>query len=255
MKKTLSVLAVAALSLGATTSYAKEVVLKPYADYIESPTISEVLAPGATLINTKSGKVVVYNTNDNPPVEPPFDITQGLIVWNIELANKYKEPIFLEDVSETATDYSAIKITEGDSLVLDFSGNNTSLTLGGPTDAEYMVLMFHSRTASGNDFADWYSTNEVPIIGRFSNGDYKAYVIDDTCDLLSSGATSTYGGLVFFNESVADEVLEAEVDPDTLVPEPEPEPSTPSSPTIPEPTTATLSLLALAGLAARRRRK
>lgn len=252
MKKTLSVLAVAALSLGATTSYAKEVLLKPYAEYIESPTISEVLAPGATLINTESGKVVVYNTNDNPRVEPPFDITQGLIVWNIELANKYKEPIFLEDVSETATDYSAIKITEGDSLVLDFSGYNTSITLGGPTDAEYMVLMFHSRTASGNDFADWYSTNEVPIIGRFSNGDYKAYVIDDTCDLLSSGASSTYGGLVFFNESVAEAVLEAEVDPNAPVPEPEPEPSTP---TIPEPTTATLSLLALAGLASRRRRK
>lgn len=254
MKKTLSVLAVAALSLGATTSYAKEVLLKPYADYIESPTISEVIAPGATLINTESGKVVVYNINDKPRVEPPFDITQGQIFWGLELANRYKEPIFLEDVSETATDYSAIKITEGDSLVLDFSGYNTSITLGGPTDAEYMVLMFHSRIASGNDFADWYSTNEVPIIGRFSNGDYRAYVIDDTCDLLSSGVSSTYGGLVFFNESVADEVLAAEVDPDTLVPEPEPEPE-PSTPTIPEPTTATLSLLALAGLAARRRRK
>lgn len=253
MKKTLSVLAVAALSLGATTSYAKEVVLRPYADYIESPTISEVIAPGATLINTESGKVVVYNINDNPRVEPPFDITQGQIIWGLDLANRFNEPIFLEDVSETATD-SAIRITEGDSLVLDLSSSNTNLTLGGPTDAEYMVLMFHSRTASGNDFADWYSTNEVPIIGRFSNGDYKAYVIDDTCDLLSSGASSTYGGLVFFNESVAKAVLEAEVDPDTLVPEPEPEPE-PSTPTIPEPTTATLSLLALAGLAARRRRK
>lgn len=250
MKKTLSVLAVAALSLGATTSYAKEVVLRPYADYIESPTIAEVIAPGATLINTESGKVVVYNINDNPRVEPPFDITQGQIIWGIDhLANRYNETIFWEDVNETATD-SAIRITEGDSLVLDFKSG--SLTLGGPTDAEYMVLMFHSRIASGHDFADWYSTNEVPIIGRFTNGDYKAYVIDDTCDLQSSGASSTYGGLVFFNESVTPKVLSAEVDPDTLVPEPEPEPSTP---TIPEPTTATLSLLALAGLAARRRRK
>lgn len=247
MKKTLSVLAVAALSLGATTSYAKEVLLKPYADYIESPTIDEVIAPGATLINTESGKVVVYNTNDNPRVEPPFDIKQGLIVWGIDLANRYNEPIFLEDVNETATD-SAIRITEGDSLVLDFTSG--SLKLGGPTDAEYMVLMFHSRIASGNDFADWYSTNEVSITANFTNGTYQAYVIDDTCDLLSSKASSTYGGLVFFNESVAPKVLSAEVDPDTLVPEPEP-----STPTIPEPATATLSLLALAGLAARRRRK
>lgn len=254
MKKTLSILATVALSLCATTSYAKEIVLKPYADYIESPTISEVIAPGATLINSETGKVVEYDVKAEPPVAPPFDITQGLIVWNIEMANRYNEAISLEDVSETAGD-SAIRITEYDTLVLDFTSG--SLTLGGPTDAEYMVLMFRSRTAFGDDFVEWYSTNEVPIIARFTNGDYLAYVIDDTCDeltedkntpgLLVPNAASTMGGLVFFNESVAPKVLEAEVEPGTI--------PTPSTPAVPEPSTATLSLLALAGLAARRRRK
>ncbi len=255
MKKTLSVLAVAALSLGVTTSYAKEIILKPYGD-LQSPVVSQVIAPGATLINSETGNVVVYDLNDNPKVEPPFDDRKGQIQWGLNLANKYNEPLSLEDVAETAAD-SAIRITEGDTLVLDFTSG--ALTLGGPTETEYMVLMFRTRDAFGNDFAEWYSANEVPIIARFTNGDYLAYVIDDACDrlkedehipgLMVPNTYSTMGGLVFFNEEVAPAVSLAEVDPDTITPDPEP------SPAVPEPTTATLSLLALAGLAARRRRK
>ena len=246
MKKTLSLLSVVALMLSATSSYAKEIILRPSVEYIESPVVSEVIAPGATLVNTLTNNVVVYNLNANPQVDPPFDITQGMIIWGIDLNNKFNEPITLGDVSQTATD-SAVKVTAGDTLVLDFSSVSANMTLGGPTEAEYMVLMFHDQTSFGNDFAEWYSTNEVSIIARFTNGDYTAYTIDDTCDLLGSGTSSTYGGLVFFNESVADAVRLAEVDPATI-------PPTPSSHSIPEPTTATLSLLALAGLAARRRR-
>ncbi len=244
MKKTLSILAVAALSLSAATSYA-DVTLRPHVEYIESPVFSEVIAPGATLINSETGKVVVYNINDKPQVEPPFDITKGMIVWGINLDNKYSEHITLEDVSKTADD-PAVRIKEGDTLYLDFT---YTMNLGGPTEAEYMVLMFHPQTQAGNDFAEWYNTNGISIVGKFTNGNYTAYAIDDTCDLLGSGTSSTYGGLVFFNESVAEAVSLAEVDPDTITPDPEP------SPSVPEPTTATLSLLALAGLAARRRRK
>ena len=78
----------------------------------------------------------------------------------------------------------------------------------------------------------------MTITGRFSNGDYTAYVISETCD--QTDGDTTYGGLVFFNNSVARTVLAAETFPGAAVP---------------EPATATLSLLALAGLAARRRRK
>lgn len=229
----MSILAVAALSMSAATSYAKEVILKPYKASYELSVVSQVIAPGATLINSETGKVVVYDLNDTSVTnDTPFDITKGMILWDIELNNRYNELITLSDV----------RVSTGDVLVLDF-------TLGGPKEAEYMVLMFHPQTTFGNDFAEWYSTNGVAITARFTDGDYTAYVIDDTCDLLDSGSASTYGGLVVFNTSVAGDVSLAEVDPDTITPAPEP------SPSVPEPTTTTLSLLALAGLAARRRRE
>lgn len=251
MKKTLSVLAVAALSMSAATSYAKEVTLRLSAEYIESPTVATVIASGATLINSETGNVVVYDLNDASTTnDTPFDVTQGRISWGIDLNNKYNEPITLSDVSQDATE-PVVKVSPGDVLVLDFSSYPANLQWGFPTDAEYMVLMFRPRTEFGNDFAEWYSTNGVQITARFTDGDYTAYVIDYACDLPGSGAASTYGGLVFFNESVAEAVSLAEVDPDTITPAPEPEPS----PAVPEPTTATLSMLALAGLAARRRRR
>ncbi len=242
MKKTLSILAVAALTLSTASSYAKEVVLKPYADYVESPTEQEVLAPAATLVNTESGMVVVYDLNDASVTnDTPFAYDKGTIYWGIELANVYREAITLDAVSEDATD-SVVRVKDGDVLVLDFTD---TLKWGGPTSAQYTVIMFRSRTEFANDFAEWYSQNGITIVGRFNDGDYIAYAIDDTCDYPSNGAASTYGGLVFFNESVAPYVQAREIDPNDI----------PSTPSIPEPTTATLSLLALAGLAARRRRK
>ena len=124
---------------------------------------------------------------------------------------------------------------EDDTLVIDFT---IHMKLGGPVDTEYLVIMFRHQNGTGSDFAEWYEKHPVTITGVFTNGTYLAYVITDTCDQLDQASTN--GGLVFFNASVSPAVQAAEV--------------TPSSGNIPEPTTATLSLLALAGLAARRRR-
>lgn len=239
MKKTLSILAVAALSLGVITSYAEEVVRYPYGN-VQSPVVSQVIAPGATLVNTETGKVVVYNLNDSPQVEPPFDISKGHILWSISMTDSSNKPLNLS--------LDDVIVKTGDTLLLDFTANMNNLS--GPITTEYMVVMFRGAAAFGNNFAEWYSTNEIPIIARFNNGDYVAYAIDGTCDLVSSGPASTYGGLVFFNkENVAEKVLKAEVDPGTITP------ASVVASAVPEPTTTTLSLLALAGLAARHRRK
>lgn len=237
MKKTLSLLAVAALVMGATPGFAKEIEVRPSIAYIQSATLGTTLASGATLINSETGRVVIYDMNDDPQVLPPFDITQGHIYWGFDLTNVYNKSIELDDLSADATDF-AVRITEDDTLVLDFKKLNGGVGMGGPTEAEYVVIMFREITEKLNNFAEWYEENSVNITGRFNDGDYTAYVIAETCDM-TDNATS-YGGLVFFNNSVAPAVLAAETFPGAAVP---------------EPATATLSLLALAGLAARRRRK
>lgn len=247
MKKTLFLLAATAFALSTSPAMAKVVTVRPSASQINSPTMGNTIGLSATLINSTTGGHVWYDLRTNPINEPPFDIDQGHIYWGFELNNKFNESIELNDLNATTED-TAVKITADDSLVLDFTYNFSTLT--GPTEAEYVVVMFRHQKGDGDYFAPWYENNTVPITGKFANGTYDAYVIAETCDMDQDA--STYGGLVFFNESVADAVLAAEVDPNAPVPEPEPEPSTP---TIPEPTTATLSLLALAGLAARRRRK
>ena len=108
---------------------------------------------------------------------------------------------------------------EDDTLILDFTKN---VNLGGPTEAEYVVIMFRSMAETGDNFAEWYEKNSVSITGKFNNGDYVAYIIDDACDIADSG--TTYGGLVFFNRSVENAVLLAEVEPEVTpapaVPEP-----------------------------------
>ena len=235
MKKTLSLLAVAALAMSAAPGIANDVTVKPYTEQINSPTLGNTIGLSATLINSVTGGQVWYDLRTNPAVDPPFDPDKGHIYWGFELANKYNDPIELDDLSATAED-SAVRITADDSLILDFTYNNSTLT--GPTEAEYVVVMFRHQDGTGDYFSTWYEDNSVPITGRFSNGDYDAYVIKETCDM--GQTASTYGGLVFFNNSVAPTVLAAETFPGAAVP---------------EPTTATLSLLALAGLAARRRRK
>lgn len=238
MKKTLFLLAAAALALSASPAMANEVTVNPYGS-VQSPMMGNTIGLSATLTNSSTGGQIWYDLRTNPKVDPPFDINKGHIYWALNLADSNNNP---------GLDLDSLELAEDDSLLLDFTVNMNNLS--GPVDAEYVVVMFHNNNGYGDYFSTWYEENGANITGRFNNGDYTAYVISESCDMEQDA--STYGGLVFFNTSVAEAVLKAEVDPNAPVPEPEPEPSTP---TIPEPTTATLSLLALAGLAARRRRK
>ena len=236
MKKTLSLLAVAALGLSAAPCMAKTLTIYPKIPNFQSTVEKNTIAPGATLLNTVTGGVVIYDIN--AAVEPPFDIDQGSAYWGFELYSKKEDKIVtLEDIA----------VSEGDSIVLDFTSWHTGggAGMGGPVDKEYFVIMFRRNTGVGNNFATWYESlgYDVPITGVFTTGTYDAYIISSTCD--ESDSASSWGGLVFFNNNVKDAVLLAEVEPGEgeIIP------------AVPEPTTATLSLLALAGLAMRRRRR
>ncbi len=230
MKKTLSLLAAAALALSAAPGMAKTIELRPNFSF-QSEIEGTTIAPGATLINTVTGGMVTYDINANPKIEPPFNTSDGTVYWGIEIYDPKKYAVVsLNDVA----------VSEGDEIVLDFttwySGGGSGMN--GPSDKEYFVFMFRSQTGVGNNFSEWYDGDgkDIPITARFLNGTYEAYIIDETCDQADSA--STWGGLVFFRANdVAPKVREAEVFP------------------VPEPTTTTLSLLAFAGLVMRRRRR
>lgn len=190
----------------------------------QSNVIGAALAPGATLINSDSGYVIVYDESVTPPpIEAPFDIEHGIRVKNYTLDGTLP--------------------TVGDKLVLDFTDLNDTYVsnwgyylqdgatawsmLDGEFEVDYVVFDFDNA-----DMAAWYSETPMTVIGKFTGGvEATAYIISDTCDRTEND--SSYGGIVFFNERVLPAV----------------------TPAVPEPGTATLSLLALAGLAARRRRK
>ncbi len=226
MKKTLTLLAAVALALGASQRVdAKNLYV--IIDHTDSPTYGDVLAPGATLINTETGNSFSYDVNVDPPVDPPFDYSEGSILKGFTLQTAKFEDVVIDDVT----------LSEGDDLILDFSTYHTGggSGLGLPTEKDYLVIMFND-----SNFATWYEENPVSITGKFRDGELAtAYVVSYACDMYdesgsSLNTASTYGGLVFFSRQTEGLAYAA---------------------TVPEPTTATLSLLALAGLAARRRRK
>lgn len=236
MKKTLSLLAVAALAVG--TSLSAATTLKVYAPtnpetgYPE--TVSSVFgtttAASATLISTDTEGIIYFDEREESDIgSAPFDLTHGTRVKNLVLSGTLP--------------------TSGDSLVIDFTslyqanlgyylqdGAMGYLQDDVQFEIEYLVVNFDDA-----DFAEWYTSTPMTITGKFKDGvEATAYVISGTCD--QADGDTTYGGLVFFNNSVAQQVRLAEIPAG-------------GEPAVPEPTTATLSLLALAGLAARRRRK
>ena len=238
MKKTLSLLALGAIAIGATVSAADTVTVKaqyPIDDNgqyeVQSPNYGANIAPGATLIDTATGKVTIYDEADDIDViKAPFELNEGMSVTTLQLdlsdvelggANK-----LVLDFSEVSGRYQPQNW--GVYLQADYTADYTGDYIA--DDVDYLLI-----TIKGVDFASWYSENSpVEIIGRFSTGfgsvfETTAFVITEPCDL------SYEGSVVFFSEDVIDEVRAIE--------------------TVPEPTTATLSLLALAGLVARRRRK
>lgn len=181
------------------------------------------------MINTATTGRISYAYNTDPIVEAPFDLNGGAAYYNMNLA--------LPDV-----------ISPGDSIIIDFtrlSGYDlgTYLTAGSSVvyapeenvfenvSANYIWVKFNDANA----FDEVYAESPVTIIGLFKDGrTAEGYVVNYACDAEDTTRPTTQGGIVFFNESVADKVRAL-----TLVP---------------EPATATLSLLALAGLAMRRRR-
>lgn len=191
------------------------------------------IAPEATLVDSATGGVVSYDEADKVDViKAPFDINDGIAFTTLTL-----------DLS-----LSNMVLGEANKLVLDFTtvaGQYQPQNWGIYLNAGYTYDFTDDELADdvdylfinikGVDFGQWYEENRpVEVIGRFSAGygsivETTAFVVTDACD------TESQGGIAFFSDDVIEDVKNSEV--------------------VPEPTTTTLSLLALAGLAARRRRK
>lgn len=225
MKKTLT-LAVTVLSTLAAANAAEmddTQVLYVKGD-TQSNVVGAALARGATLINTDTGEIIVYDENETtiPPIEAPFEVGNGIRVKNYTLEGTLP--------------------TSGNKLVLDFTALNETYVSNwgyyleegakawnGDEEFEVDYLVFNFDNA---DMAAWYSESPMSVTGKFTGGvEATGYIISETCD--ADDPDSSYGGIVFFNRSLQP-VL---------------------NPAVPEPGTATLSLLALTGLLARRRRR
>lgn len=244
MKKTLSLLALAALAVGATlTTEAKDVVIKPnfpiisngYSSYYdtESPSYGAQIAPGATLVDTATSGVVIYDEANNIS-NAPFSIDEGISFTSLTI------------------DLSDVTIQEGDRLVLDFTTVGGGGQFWGQFLQEGYLGDYEGEKGAYDDnvdylrikiegFAEWYQEKgPFEMVAKFlidynSAIETTAFYIAEACDYDTAGNPVSEGSVVFFSEDVIDDVRNSEV--------------------VPEPTTATLSLLALTGLVARRRRK
>lgn len=242
MKKTLTLLSIGALVLGAAASaevHEINIQTWTYNNIPQAPVskTGAVLALSATLINTSQGDSISYDLEASPVEGPPFMVGQGV---------SYSDLSFADGVTLELDDVAA-----GDVIYLDFTnlGNNPPTLMGDYLMRDATTVFGEGEQAQTlpidyivvkidgiNFYEDIYKSESVTFKGLFLSSSgvvtADAYVISETCD--SGEESSVYGGLVFFNQSVAEEMY-------PLI--------------VPEPATATLSLLALAGLAARRRRK
>ena len=230
MKTTLTILTALALCFSANAYGAGSSVIYAKGE-TQSTVVGAAIAKGATLINTETGGVLIYDENETtiPPIEAPFNINHGVRVKNYTLDGTLP--------------------TVGDNLVIDFTQtsygyvpnweyylqNNAKAYASAEEEIEVDYIVFNFDDIN---IAEWYTEYPMTITGRFSGGvETVGYVISETCDM--TDGDTTYGGIVFFNESKRSAVENAEEK---------------TSASIPEPGTAILSLLTLAGLAARRRR-
>ncbi|MBQ2379054.1 MAG: hypothetical protein II295_01530 [Akkermansia sp.] len=245
MKTSLSLLTIAALMIGTASGATEDntTSIRVSAEFpldsegrYEIPSLSygAGIAPSATLVNTQTGGFFTYDEGDEIDViKAPFEINEGLAFTTLTLNLSDVE---LSDANKLVIDFTTVAGKYQPQLwglflnagyTADYTGDWVN------DDVDYLII-----TISGIDFASWYQENgPVEIVGRFSTGgspfEATAYVITDACD------TSSYGGLVFFSEDVTPSITT----------------TTLAYRSIPEPATATLSLLTLAGLATRRRRK
>ena len=237
MKKTLSLLTIAALSLGTALSAATLTIKVVGAPHTSNYPVSY----GAELYDTYTQGTVSFNENKGSDIEAPFDLNEGLVIRNYQLVD-IPDPSVLD-----------LEITE---LVLDFTEINqympipdwgSYLNAGASysdilTDVDYLSFSFkldytNSKSAKFS-LVDWYAelNSPIKITGLFKNGvEADGFLVTYTCDEAETPGATAQGGIVFFSEDVIGDVRKSEI--------------------VPEPTTATLSLLALAGLVARRRRK
>lgn len=224
MKKTLSLLAIAAATLnGAANATDDDMTSLTVSGRTQSVSVGASMATGATLINTATSGIVIFDENTVPPIEAPFDIDRGVHFQGFTLSGT------LPGIGETLV----LDFTKDPAMTTDFGyylGDGSTGWDGAEyVPIDYMVINF----TADYDFEKWYTDTPMTVIGKFKNNvEATGYIITNSCD--QDDSASANGGLVFFNARVAAGVEAA---------------------TVPEPATATLSLLALAGLAARRRRK
>lgn len=238
MKKTLSLLAIAALSLG-TALNAETLTIK----VIGAPQSPKyIFSYGAELYDTYTGGTVSFDENEGTDIKAPFDLDEGLVIRNYQLKNIPDPSVLDLDITELVLDFTEINQHNPIPDWGSYLNAGASYPSGGLTDVDYLSFSFKldytNSESTKFSLVDWYAelNSPIKITGLFKNGvEADGFLVTYTCDDAESQGATPQGGIVFFSEDVIVDVRKSEI--------------------VPEPTTATLSLLALAGLAARRRRK
>lgn len=239
MKKTLSLLTIAALSLGTALNAATLTIKVKGAPQ----SLNYLFSKGAELYDTYTESTVSFEENEGKDiVEAPFDLDEGLIIRNYQLVDIPDPSVLDLEITELVLDFTEINQYSPIPDWGSYLNAGASYSSGGLTDVDYLSFSFKldyiDSTSAKFSLVDWYAelNSPIKITGLFKNGvEADGFLVTYTCDEAQTPGATPQGGIVFFSDDVIDDVRKSEI--------------------VPEPTTATLSLLALAGLAARRRRK
>ncbi len=155
-----------------------------------------------------------------------FDVAEGVeyTLSNIHLT--FNPTLVKEDATDFKASY-VVRVWNGDSLVSEIIGDKTFTV--DKTSASYAFTLDKSTTGGENFNGSYQWVDSQDSM----TGDFRMEVYFENVEDVSGYAVES-GALVGRSRNI-------------------PEDPIPSNPAVPEPTTATLSLLALAGLAARRR--